>query len=171
VLVVGQAPGLRTMLSGKHFSGPGGKLLREWIARGGVPHEAQDSQVYFASLTRCFPGPAPKGGAGDLRPSAAEVALCRPYLDREFELLDPPLVLLVGGMAIERYLVKAPLNQVVGELVERDGRHWLPLPHPSGVSRWLNTPANAALVDVGLERMRRLTASWPPSEGAADHPS
>ncbi|MEJ7653617.1 MAG: uracil-DNA glycosylase family protein [Chloroflexia bacterium] len=120
--------GLRTMLAGKHFSGPGGKLLRSGLCAGsaargpGLPGTSPRSPA--ASPVR------PQGRRWRPSPSAAEVALCRPYLDREFELLDPPLVLLVGGMAIERYLVKAPLNQVVGELVERDGRHWLPLPHP-----------------------------------------
>lgn len=153
VMVIGQAPGIRTMRSGVHFSGPGGKLLREWIARGGIPHERQGAEVYLTSLTRCFPGPAPRGGSGDRKPSAAEVALCAPYLERELELLDPKLVLLVGTMAIERFLGKAPLKAVVGQLVERDGRSWLPLPHPSGVSRWLNDPANRALVDEALAKM------------------
>ena len=112
--------------------------------------------MYFTSLTRCFPGPAPRGGAGDRKPSPPEIELCRPYLQREFDLLDPSLVLLVGSMAIDRFLGKSPLDQLVGTLVERDGRYWLPLPHPSGVSRWLNDPAHGALVDAGLEKMRCL---------------
>lgn len=160
VLVIGQAPGVRTMRSGKHFSGPGGKLLREWIARGGIPHERQEAEIYFSALTRCFPGPAPRGGAGDRKPSPAEIATCAPYLERELELLDPSLVVLVGSMAIERYLGKAPLDQVVGKLVEKAGRRWLPLPHPSGVSRWLNDPRHRALVDAGLERMQEFVGFY-----------
>ncbi len=153
VLVIGQAPGVRSMMSGRHFSGPGGKLLREWIARGGIPHEEQERLVYLSSLTRCFPGPAPRG-AGDRKPSPAELALCAPYLERELGLLDPALVILVGSMAIERFLGKGPLGERVGTLVEKEGRHWLPLPHPSGVSRWLNRPENKALVEKALEQMR-----------------
>ncbi len=141
------------MMSGRHFSGPGGKLLREWIARGGIPHEEQERLVYLSSLTRCFPGPAPRG-AGDRKPSPAELALCAPYLERELKLLNPALILLVGSMAIERFLGKEPLGERVGTLVEREGRHWLPLPHPSGVSRWLNRPENKALVEKALEQMR-----------------
>lgn len=154
VLVIGQAPGVRSMVAGRHFSGPGGRLLREWLARGGIPHEEQDDEVYFTALTRCFPGPAPRGGAGDRKPSPPELDLCAPYLERELELLDPRLVLLVGSMAIERFLGRVKLGDVVGSLVEQDGRLWLPLPHPSGVSRWLNDPEHKALVARALDRMR-----------------
>lgn len=160
VLVIGQAPGIRTMRSGRHFSGPGGKILREWIARAGIPHERQELEVYFSSLTRCFPGPAPRGGSGDRKPSPAEIGLCEPYLSRELELLNPALVLLVGSMAIDRYLGKAPLHQTVGTLVDTGGRRWLPLPHPSGVSRWLNEPHHRALVEAGLERMRLFVETY-----------
>lgn len=156
VMVIGQAPGVRTMLARRHFAGPGGKLLREWIARGGIPHDRQASEVYFTSLTRCFPGPAPRGGSGDRKPSPAEVALCAPYLEREMDLLDPRLVLLVGSMSIERFLGKVKLGDVVGTVVEYNGRYWLPLPHPSGVSRWLNQPEHKALVEQALRRMRVL---------------
>ncbi|MDP9380859.1 MAG: uracil-DNA glycosylase family protein [Chloroflexota bacterium] len=154
VMVIGQAPGVRSMVHGAHFKGPGGRLLREWIARGGIPHEDQERDVYLSSLTRCYPGPAPRGGAGDRKPSPAEIALCEPYLTRELELLDPCLVILVGGMAIERFLGKGPLRERVGTLIEAHGRHWLPLPHPSGVSRWLNDPDHKRLVDKALEKMR-----------------
>jgi uracil-DNA glycosylase len=153
-MVIGQAPGVRSMVHRAHFKGPGGKLLREWIARGGIAHDQQERDVYLTSLTRCYPGPAPRGGAGDRKPSPAEIALCEPYLAREIELLDPLLVLLVGGMAIERFLGKGPLRQRVGTLMEADGRAWLPLPHPSGVSRWLNDPEHKRLVNEALDRMR-----------------
>ncbi len=153
---MGQAPGVRSMREGGHFRGPGGKLLREWLGCGGVPLERQGDVVYFSSLTRCFPGPAPRSGAGDRKPSPAEVALCEPYLARELELLTPPLVLLVGSMAIERYLGKGSLRDRVGTVVASGSTHWLPLPHPSGVSRWLNDPQNKQLVDRALARMRDL---------------
>ena len=60
-------------------------------------------------------------------------------------LLQPAVVLLVGKMAIEHFLGRCRLEDVVGTLVERDGRRYLPLPHSSGVSRWLNDPGHRAL--------------------------
>jgi CheY-like chemotaxis protein len=63
----------------------------------------------------------------------------------------PIIVLAIGGMAIEHFLGRAPLQSVVGTCVEQDGRRILPLPHPSGVSRWLNDPQNQQLVTRALE--------------------
>src|SRR5215210_1765278 len=149
VLVVGQAPGARSDDRRQHFAGPAGRVLDEWFQRAGFPAGYFREQAYLSSLTRCFPGPAPRG-QGDRRPSPAELRLCRPFLEAELRLLQPALVLLVGKMAIEYLLGPCRLDDVVGTLVERDGRRYLPLPHSSGVSRWLNNPAHRALVDRAI---------------------
>jgi uracil-DNA glycosylase len=82
--------------------------------------------------------------------------LCRPWLDLELQLVDPAVVLLVGKMAIDTVLGRKPLAETVGTVHERDGRTWLALPHPSGVSRWLNQPQNQALLQTGLDRLSDL---------------
>jgi uracil-DNA glycosylase family 4 len=150
VLVVGQAPGLRSDQQRRHFAGPAGRVLDQWFDRAGFPPGYFREQAYVSSLTRCFPGPAPRG-QGDRRPSPAELRLCRPFQEAELRLLQPELVLLVGKMAIERFLGPSRLEDVVGTLAERDGRRYLPLPHSSGVSRWLNDPGHRVLVDRAIE--------------------
>src|SRR3954454_3875301 len=149
VLVVGQAPGVRSHVRRRHFAGPAGRVLEQWFDRAGFAPGYFREQAYLSSLTRCFPGPAPRG-QGDRRPSPAELRLCRPFLEAELRLLDPAVVLLVGKMAIEHFLGPCRLDDVVGTLGERDGRRYLPLPHSSGVSRWLNDPGHRALVDRAL---------------------
>jgi len=150
VLVVGQAPGLRSHQRRIHFAGPAGRVLQQWFVRAGFAETYFREQAYLSSLTRCFPGPAPRGN-GDRRPSPAELRLCRPFLDAELRVLQPALVVLVGKMAIEHFLGRSRLEDVVGTLVERDGRAYLPLPHSSGVSRWLNDPDHQAQVDHAIE--------------------
>ena len=54
-------------------------------------------------------------------------------------------------MAIELFLGRRPLDAVVGQQFDADGRRIVPLPHPSGVSRWLNDAANQALVGRAIE--------------------
>src|SRR3954469_1649406 len=152
VLVIGQAPGLRSHVRRMHFAGPAGRVLEQWFVRAGFPETYFRQQAYLSSLTRCFPGPAPRG-QGDRRPSPAELRLCRPFLEAELRLLQPAVVLLVGKMAIEYFLGPCRLDDIVGTLVEREGRRFLPLPHSSGVSRWLNDPAHRALVDQALDRL------------------
>ena len=155
MMLIGQAPGPVTDRKGYHFAGPAGRILERWLAQAGFPPGYFRQHVYLTSLTRCFPGKA-ASGHGDRPPSAAEIGLCRRFLDRELELLQPRLVLLVGKMAIDAFVGKRPLVETVGGVVERDGRLWLPLPHASGVSRWLNDPANRARLDRALAELSRL---------------
>lgn len=155
ILLIGQAPGPVTDRKGYHFAGPAGRVLERWLSQAGFPEGYFRQHVYLTSLTRCFPGKA-ASGQGDRPPSAAEIALCRPFLDRELQLVQPRVVLLVGKMAIDAFLGKRPLVETVGRVYEQDGRYLLPLPHASGVSRWLNDPANRALVDQALAHLSRL---------------
>lgn len=155
LMLIGQAPGSVTDRKGYHFAGPAGRFLETWFDRAGFPAGYFRTHVYLTSLTRCFPGKSPSGN-GDRPPSNAEIALCRPFLDREFELIQPRLVLLVGKMAIDACLGKHPLADTVGRAYDRDGRSFLPLPHASGVSRWLNDPANLARLDQALAELGKL---------------
>jgi uracil-DNA glycosylase len=155
IMLIGQAPGQVTDRKGYHFAGPAGRFLDNWFDRAGFSAGYFRRHVYLTSLTRCFPGKSPSGN-GDRPPSNAEVALCSRFLDREFELLQPKLVLLVGKMAIDAFLGRRPLVETVGHVYDRDGRLLLPLPHASGVSRWLNAPANRALLDRALAELSRL---------------
>jgi uracil-DNA glycosylase len=78
-------------------------------------------------MTRCFPGKA-AAGKGDRVPSSVELALCRPYLDRELALVQPRLVVLVGTLAIVAFLGNVRLGEVVGTIQHLGGRALLPLP-------------------------------------------
>ncbi len=151
VMIIGQAPGAVELTTGLPFSGRAGAELRRWLARAGFD---EAHLPYRTSMTKCFPGKA-ASGAGDRRPSPAEIALCAPWLEQELALVHPKIVLLVGQLAIERFFGKHQLRDVVGK-VRRDGaRLLIPLPHPSGASRWLNQPANRALLDRALRLLRR----------------
>jgi uracil-DNA glycosylase family 4 len=155
VLLIGQAPGPVTDRKGYHFAGPAGGILEKWLDRAGFPSGYFRQHVWLSSLTRCFPGKSPSGN-GDRQPSRAEIELCRCFLDREIELLDPKLVLLVGKMAIDAFLGKQPLTATVGSVFQLEERQFLPLPHASGVSRWLNEPVNRARLDRALAELSRL---------------
>ena len=155
ILVIGQAPGHRSVAKDLPFSGPGGRILQKWLEQAGFPPGYLHEHTYLSSLTRCDPGPNPRGN-GDRRPSSAEVALCRPYLETEMRLLRPKVVLLVGTMAIEAFFGKVRLEEIIGTFEERDGMLLLPLPHPSGVSRWLNDPAHQQLLQQALQ----ILAEW-----------
>lgn len=154
LMVVGQAPGALAFERPVPYAGASGRTLRGWLARAGFDDGALHDRCYLTSLTKCFPG-ASASGKGDRAPSAAEIALCRSHLDRELALVRPEVVLALGRLAATAFLGPAPLAELVGTLrpAERSGHRFLvlPLPHPSGVSRWLNDPANRARHEAALE--------------------
>lgn len=155
ILVIGQAPGHRSTAKDIPFSGPGGRILQKWLERAGFSADYLHEHCYLSSLTRCDPGKNPRGN-GDRKPSPPEIALCRPYLETELRIVQPKVVLLVGTMAIEAYYRKGRLEDIIGTFEERDGMIFLPLPHPSGVSRWLNDVDHQQL----LQRALRLLDEW-----------
>lgn len=155
IFVIGQAPGHRSTTNNKPFSGPGGRVLQQWLEQAGFPPGYLHEHTYLSSLTRCDPGKNPRGN-GDRRPSAAEVALCMPYLEAELRIVQPKVVLLVGTMAIETFFARGTLEGIIGTFQERDGVFFLPLPHPSGVSRWLNDPTHQQL----LQKALTILAGW-----------
>jgi uracil-DNA glycosylase len=105
--------------------------------------------TYIAALMRCFPG-RNRTNTGDLRPPPAAVANCAHWLDAELKLLRPKMIILVGQMAIARFLGPGPLEDRVGK---RFGERpvMVPLPHPSGQNRWLNEPKNRDRLASALE--------------------
>jgi uracil-DNA glycosylase len=161
--------------AGRPFSGRGGRQLFRWLAEAGLgaKEEARES-IYLTSITKCFPGPA-SSGSGDRRPSPAEVELCQGHLDSQLELLRPWLVLAVGQMAVERFLGSVPMHLTVGRLFSSGGVEVeplavpaaaerplvLPLPHPSGASRWLNSEENRALLARSLRALEALLGAPP----------
>jgi uracil-DNA glycosylase len=154
ILLVGQAPGLRATIQDRPFAGIAGDTLRAWFEKGGIPTAEFYARIHFAAVTRCYPGRLP-GARGDRVPSPEEQALCRPWLDELIGVLRPEIVLLVGSLAIRTFLGPfRSLSNVIGTAAIRDGVRYLPLPHPSGVSRWLNEPANVAAVDRAMTILR-----------------
>src|SRR3972149_2130929 len=101
----GRARGAVELRANAPFSGRSGVPLRAWLAEAGLD---AGELPYRTSITKCFPGKA-ASGAGDRRPSPAEIALCTPWLERELELVRPRVIVLLGQLAIERYWGKAPL--------------------------------------------------------------
>jgi uracil-DNA glycosylase len=122
-------------------------------------------------------------------PTRAEQALCRPFLQREMALVNPRLILPVGGLAIKLFYpsrtrlkdvvgtaayfppqtVQDPVNFDVGQARQlqafdaarsREGRWLVPLPHPSGASLWPNRPQNKALIERAVHILTEIRRAW-----------
>ena len=88
-LVIGEAPGAEEDLAGEPFVGQAGRLLDAMLASIGFSR-ARD--VFITNVLKCRP-------PGNRDPLPEEVAQCRPYLERQVELLAPKLILVVGRIA------------------------------------------------------------------------
>ena len=143
----GQAPGVVEGVERRPWRGRAGQTLRRWL---GLDDDAFYATFYCASATRCYPGRA-RGGGGDRTPTAAEQELCSFWREWELRLLRPKLVVPVGGLAIRRVLGLTSLDASVGERFAVGEATAIPLPHPSGVSRWVNAPENRARVERAVE--------------------
>jgi len=155
--LVGQAPGPAERESRRPFSGRAGKELDRWMLRAGFTSAEEFRRLtYIAALMRCFPG-RNRASTGDLRPPPAAVANCAHWLDPELELLKPRVLILVGQMAIARFLGPGTLDSRVGRTFG-NRPVMIPLPHPSGQSRWLNDHANRARLEKALAIIAKLRA-------------
>jgi uracil-DNA glycosylase len=114
--------------------------------------------TYIAALMRCFPGRNPQN-TGDLKPPAAGIANCAHWLDAELRLLKPKVVIVVGQMAIARFLGPGSLEERVGKSFG-EKPVMVPLPHPSGQNRWLNAPANRDRLAGALALIGELRANF-----------
>lgn len=168
-MIIGQAPGPTAAERPWPYSGASGKTLKAWLTLAGFEDNALHNphRFYLTSLTKCFPGKAPQG-AGDRVPSRTEIEMCSGHLNTELRLVQPELILALGRLSINRMLPstrKLSLHDLVGmarpaEYPAAGNALILPLPHPSGVSRWLNLPENRvrlhmALDWLGMERERQ----------------
>ncbi len=154
IMSIGQAPGITEKEAGRPFNAGSGTRLFQWLAEAGIKEDWYRSRQYMSSVTKCYPGRA-NSGSGDRVPTRAEQQLCRPYLEEEIALVDPQLILLIGRLAINLYFpTSLPLTKLIGTHKQVDSRWLVPLPHPSGASRWHQIAENRVLLDraIGLIR-------------------
>ena len=109
LLVIGEGPGADEDAQGEPFVGRAGKLLDEMLKSIG---RSRTGNTYIANVVKCRP-------PGNRDPEAEEVAACRPYLDRQIELIKPKLIVALGRIAAQRLLsTDAPLSKLRGPLYE-----------------------------------------------------
>ncbi len=154
-MLVGQAPGKQEIALDRPFAGPAGGRLFSWLAQAGFEEEEFRSFCYITAVMKCFPG---NSGRGDLRPGRQQLADCASFLEQELALVRPKVLVPVGGLAIERFLGKQKLVDVIGRRFEKNIQERktavIPLPHPSGASAWTNAASNQRLIARAIHLIR-----------------
>lgn len=88
IMLVGEAPGRDDEYYGLPFSGAAGQFLNQMLGSIGLDR----TSVYFAHIVPWRP-------PGELRPTANVTKMCRPFVERQIELVDPDILVPVGEAA------------------------------------------------------------------------
>jgi uracil-DNA glycosylase len=150
-MFVGEAPGADEDAQGEPFVGAAGRLLDNMLAALGLTRE---HGVFIANVLKCRP-------PGNRMPAPLEVDACRPYLDRQIELVGPGLIVALGRSAACTLLdVDAPVASLRNRVHRYRGRPLVVTYHPAYL---LRTPADKAKAWEDLLFARRtLRESLPP---------
>jgi len=154
LMVIGQAPGITEKEAGRPFNASSGTRLFKWLAEAGIEETWFRKTQYMTAVTKCYPGRT-KSGGGDRVPSPAEQRLCRSYLDAEIALVNPVLIFPVGRLAINLFCpADLSLEEIIGTEMQVEERSIIPLPHPSGASRWHSIPENRERIVQAIALIR-----------------
>lgn len=126
ILIIGQAPGLKTQEKGRLFDDASGENLRKWL---GVDREFFYASGHFAILPMDFYYPG-KGKSGDLPPRKDFAPKWHPLIMKQLPQIE--LTLLIGKYAQDYYLGES--HRTLTERVENAADYlptYFPLPHPS----------------------------------------
>lgn len=113
IVFIGEAPGRHEDEQGIPFCGQSGKLLDQIILSLGY----QRKEVYITNTVFWRP-------PGNRRPTPEEINLCKPFVEKHIELLNPKIIILVGSTAVESLLGKQlPMKEVRQKVFEYSNQY------------------------------------------------
>jgi DNA polymerase len=125
VAFVGEAPGADEDRLGEPFVGRAGQLLTRIIQACGFERE----EVYIFNILKCRP-------PNNRTPTTAECANCRPFFDRQFELVKPKHLVALGGTAAKTLInTSTGITRLRGKVYEYRGIPLICTFHPSALLR------------------------------------
>jgi uracil-DNA glycosylase family 4 len=118
VMFIGEAPGAEEDRIGRPFVGASGQLLDRMLAAIGLDRAVN---AYITNILFWRP-------PVNRKPTDTEIAICRPFVERHIALIDPLVIVLVGGTASAGLLPgSAGITRIRGQWVKLDVNG---LPHP-----------------------------------------
>ena len=160
IMFIGEAPGAREDEQGLPFVGPAGRFLDELLASVGLSRES----VYICNVVKCRP-------PDNRDPQPEEISACRPYLDRQIEIVNPKVIATLGRFSLARWFPGVTIGRVHGQPKRVGGRLVVPMYHPAAALHRGNLrsviEADFARLPALLEEARQTPAPQQPSAAAA----
>lgn len=142
ILFIGEAPGFHEDQQGRPFVGAAGKFLDELLDSIGLRRD----EVFIANVIKCRP-------PGNRDPLPEEIEACKPFLDRQIELIQPKLVVTLGRFSMARAFPKARISRIHGQPRKIDGVVYYPMYHPAAA---LHQPSLRRTVEEDMRRVPKL---------------
>lgn len=121
VMIIGEAPGREEDASGHPFVGSAGRFLNQVLTGSSLSRE----DFFITNTVKCRP-------PENRTPRKGEVDTCTSlYLFEQIELINPRLIMLLGGVAAKKILGIKTINAARGHIIEHDGRKYLVGYHPA----------------------------------------
>jgi uracil-DNA glycosylase len=124
ILFIGEGPGFYEDKQGLPFVGRSGDLLNKMLKLIGLDRD----QVFVTNVVKHRP-------PENRDPLPDEILACKPYLDRQFEAIDPMVIVTLGRFSMARYFPNGKITQIHGQPKYDDRRAYYPLFHPAAVLR------------------------------------
>ena len=106
VMIIGDAPGADEDRAGRPFVGANGQLLDKMLDAIGLNRE---TNVYLTTIINWRT-------PGNRAPSQAEIELSLPFIRRHIELINPAMIIFIGGAAVKILLeTKEPISRLRGK--------------------------------------------------------
>ena len=124
LMFIGEGPGADEDATGRPFVGAAGQLLDKMIA---AMHLARED-VYIANIVKCRP-------PGNRMPGADEAAACIGYLKKQINLIQPEVIVLLGGTALSFLLEINGITKYRGRWQNYNNIAVMPTFHPAFLLR------------------------------------
>jgi DNA polymerase len=133
IMFVGEQPGDQEDVAGRPFVGPAGALFDASLEKAGIDR----STVYVTNAVKHFKFVLRGRRRIHDRPDAGEITACRWWIERERELICPPLTIALGATAARSLFGKVvTISKVRGEPLRlADGSECWVTAHPSSILR------------------------------------
>jgi len=120
IMLVGEGPGFNEDKQGRPFVGPAGRFLEELLGVAGLTR----SDVFITNVVKHRP-------PNNRDPLPDELLACRPYLERQIEVIDPRVIVTLGRFSLGTFFPGSMISKMHGQIQEKAGRYFFPMYHPA----------------------------------------
>ena len=134
MMFIGEGPGYWEDQKGIPFCGAAGKILDELLstiggfASGGQLIKLDRKEVFIGNVIKHRP-------PGNRDPLPIEIEACRPWLDKQIEIIQPEIIVTLGRFSMAKFLLEAKISRIHGQpqAIEFQGKKLviMPMYHPA----------------------------------------